>query len=129
MDANLKLKAEQLAGEIASEAKTLEDAAIFQDSAVSVSPNEDRPEILGGVTSSPNLLRVLGVQPFMGRDFVAADAVAARWPAALASRGRRAPARPASRACRGASADACRGGWRRCSRRHAPALRHGPAGS
>ena len=56
------------------ESKTLEDAAIFQDSAVSVSPNGDRPEIVGGVTSSPNLLRVLGVQPFMGRDFVDGDA-------------------------------------------------------
>ncbi|HTX77555.1 MAG TPA: ABC transporter permease [Terracidiphilus sp.] len=55
--------------------KTLEDAAIFQDSAVSVSPKGDRPEIMGGVTSSPNLLRVLGVQPLMGRDFVASDAV------------------------------------------------------
>jgi predicted permease len=54
--------------------KTLEDAAIFQDSAQSVSPNGDRPEIVSGVTSSPNLLRVLGVQPFMGRDFVASDA-------------------------------------------------------
>ena len=56
-------------------ARTLQDAAIFQDSAVSVSPKGDRPEIMGGVTSSPNLLRVLGVQPFMGRDFVSGDAV------------------------------------------------------
>ena len=58
-----------------ADSKTLEDAAIFQDSAVSVSPNGDRPEIVGGVTSSPNLLRVLGVQPFMGRDFVSSDAM------------------------------------------------------
>jgi predicted permease len=57
-----------------TESKTLEDAAIFQDSAVSVSPNGNRPEIVGGVTSSPNLLRVLGVQPFMGRDFTESDA-------------------------------------------------------
>ena len=56
-------------------AKTLKDAAIFQDSPVSVSPNGDRPEIRGGVTSSTNLLRVLGVQPMMGRDFVDSDAV------------------------------------------------------
>ena len=56
-------------------AKTLQDAAIFQDSPVSVSPNGDRPEIMGGVTSSTNLLRVLGVQPMMGRDFVDSDAV------------------------------------------------------
>ncbi|MGA7258251.1 MAG: ABC transporter permease [Terracidiphilus sp.] len=55
-------------------AKTLEDAAIFRDSATSVSPNGDRPEIMGGVRSSTNLLRVLGVQPFLGRDFVPSDA-------------------------------------------------------
>ena len=30
-------------------AKTLEDAAIFHDSPISVSPNGDRPEIMGGV--------------------------------------------------------------------------------
>lgn len=54
--------------------KTLEDAAIFHDSATSASPNGDHPEIVGGVRSSINLLRVLGVQPFLGRDFVAGDA-------------------------------------------------------
>ena len=56
-------------------AKTLKDAAILQDLALSASPNGDRPEIMGGVRSSPNLLHVLGVQPFMGRDFVSSDAV------------------------------------------------------
>ena len=36
-------------------AKTLEDAAIFQDSAVSVSPNGDRPQITAGVTKHSDL--------------------------------------------------------------------------
>lgn len=54
--------------------KTLEDAAIFHDSAASASPNGDHPEIVGGVRSSTNFLHVLGVQPFLGRDFVAGDA-------------------------------------------------------
>lgn len=58
-----------------ADAKTLADAAIFQDAAQSVSPNGDRPEIVAGVVSSTNLFRVLGVQPFMGRDFVPTDAV------------------------------------------------------
>jgi predicted permease len=58
-----------------AEAKTLEDAAIFQDGATSVSPNGDHPEMVGEVTGSANLLRVLGVAPVMGRDFVASDVV------------------------------------------------------
>lgn len=68
-----------------AEAKTLEDAAIFQDSAVSVSPNGDRPEIVAGVVSSPNLLNVLGVQPLMGRGFVASDAVKGKTDVAILS--------------------------------------------
>src|ERR1700733_919049 len=56
------------------DAKTIEDAAIFHQRGISVSPNGDRPHIVGAVTASPNLLRVLGVQPLLGRDFVAQDA-------------------------------------------------------
>jgi predicted permease len=55
--------------------KTLEDAAIFHQPGLSVSPNGDRPRIVGGVTASPNLFRLLGVQPVLGRDFVPDDAV------------------------------------------------------
>ncbi len=55
------------------EAKTLEDAAIFGQFGVSVSPTGDHPRIVGAVASSPNLLRVLGVQPLLGRDLVDAD--------------------------------------------------------
>jgi len=58
-----------------TESKTLEDAAIFQDSPVSVSPTGEHPHLVGGIQTSPNLLHVLGVQPMLGRDFTAADAV------------------------------------------------------
>lgn len=58
-----------------SEAKAIEDAAIFQQPGVSVSPNGDRPRIVGAVRASPNFLRVLGVEPILGRDFDASDAV------------------------------------------------------
>ena len=56
------------------DAKTIEDAAIFHQRGISVSPNGDQPHIVGAVTASPNLLRVLGVRPILGRDFVAQDA-------------------------------------------------------
>ena len=56
------------------DAKTIEDAAIFHQRGISVSQNGDQPRIVGAVTASPNLLRVLGVQPMLGRDFVPQDA-------------------------------------------------------
>ncbi len=56
------------------ETKTLEDAVIFQQRGMSVSPTGDHPRIVGSVVTSPNLFRVLGVQPMLGRDFVDADA-------------------------------------------------------
>jgi predicted permease len=56
------------------DAKTLEDAAIFQRKGMSVSNSGDHPRIVGTVVASPNLLRVLGVQPMLGRDFVGSDA-------------------------------------------------------
>src|SRR5580704_1611213 len=57
-----------------NDAKTIEDAAIFHQRGISVSPNGDQPHIVGAVTASPNLLRVLGVRPMLGRDFVPQDA-------------------------------------------------------
>ena len=57
-----------------SGSKTLEDAAIFGQFGVSVSPTGDHPRIVGAVSASPNLFRVLGVQPVLGRDLVDADA-------------------------------------------------------
>ncbi len=56
------------------DSKTLADAAIFQDHGVSVSPSGDHPHIVGAIAASPNILRVFGVQPVMGRDFAASDA-------------------------------------------------------
>jgi predicted permease len=57
-----------------NDAKTIEDAAIFSQTGVSVSRNDDHPRIIGAVSASPNLFRLLGVQPVLGRDFVEGDA-------------------------------------------------------
>src|ERR1700723_1232663 len=57
-----------------STATTIEDAAIFAQLGVSVSPNGDHPELVGAVVASPNLFHLLGVQPMLGRSFVEADA-------------------------------------------------------
>jgi predicted permease len=56
-------------------AHTLEDAAIFQQGADSLSSAGDHPRIVGTVETSPNLFRMLGVRPVLGRDFVKSDAV------------------------------------------------------
>lgn len=57
-----------------SAAKTIEDAAIFRQTGLSVSRNGDHPRIVGAVIASPNLFRLLGVQPILGRDFAEGDA-------------------------------------------------------
>ena len=57
-----------------STATTIEDAAIFAQLGVSVSPNGDHPRLVGAVVASPNLFHLLGVQPMLGRSFVKADA-------------------------------------------------------
>ncbi len=56
------------------DSKTLEDATIFSQKGASVSPDGDHPRIVDAVFASPNLFRVLGVQPMLGRGFVDADA-------------------------------------------------------
>lgn len=56
------------------DAATLEDAAIFGQRGMSVSPDGNHPRMVGGVFASPNLFRLLGVQPILGRDFVEDDA-------------------------------------------------------
>ncbi len=56
------------------DAKTLEDAAIYAQRGLSVSLGGDHPHIAGAVIASPNLFRLLGVQPILGRDFVEDDA-------------------------------------------------------
>ena len=57
-----------------NDATTIEDAAIFGQRGMSVAAGADHPIIVGGVFASPNLFRLLGVQPMMGRDFVEGDA-------------------------------------------------------
>ncbi len=57
-----------------SDAKTIEDAAIFQQWGMSISPTGEHPRIVGAVKASPNLFAVLGVQPMLGRGFVNGDA-------------------------------------------------------
>jgi predicted permease len=56
------------------DSKTLEDAAIFQNHGASVSFSGDHPHIVDSIAASPNFFRVLGVEPMLGRDFVAKDA-------------------------------------------------------
>ncbi len=56
------------------DSKSLEDAAVFGQFGVSVSPTGDHPRIVGAIATSPNLFRMLGVQPMLGRDLVDADA-------------------------------------------------------
>jgi putative ABC transport system permease protein len=67
------------------DSKSLEDAAIFHYSALSVSPSGDRPQIVGGVSASPNFFRVLGIEPILGRDFVPTDAVKGKTDVAILS--------------------------------------------
>ncbi len=54
--------------------KTLEDVAIFQGHALSVSPDGDRPDLVGSLAVSPNFFHLLGVEPMLGRSFLPAEA-------------------------------------------------------
>jgi predicted permease len=68
-----------------STSTTLEDVAIFGQHGASVSPDGSHPQVLGAVIASPNLFRVLGVQPILGRGFVDADARPGANPVAMLS--------------------------------------------
>ncbi len=57
-----------------NDSRTIEDVAIFGQRGMSVAPGVDHPRIVGAVIASPNLFRLLGVQPILGRDFVEDDA-------------------------------------------------------
>jgi predicted permease len=57
-----------------SDSRTIEDVTIFGQRGMSVSPNGDYPRVVGALVASPNLFRLLGVQPILGRDFVEDDA-------------------------------------------------------
>ncbi len=56
--------------------KTLEDAAILGQGASSLFSPGDHPHMVGTIASSPNLFRLLGVRPMLGRDLLDSDAVA-----------------------------------------------------
>jgi predicted permease len=60
------------------DSKTLQDATVFENKGVSVSTNGDHPNIIGAVSVSPNFFQVLGVQPFLGRDFTPEEATKGR---------------------------------------------------
>ncbi len=64
---------------------SLEDTAIFQDRAISLSPDGDHPYRVGGLAVSYNLLRMLGVQPILGRDFTESDSAKGAPPVAILS--------------------------------------------
>ena len=55
--------------------KTLEDPAVLGQGASSLSSPGDHPHMVGTVASSPNLFRLLGVRPMLGRDLLDSDAV------------------------------------------------------
>jgi predicted permease len=57
-----------------SASKTIDDIAIFGQRGMSVSPNGDYPRMAGAVAASPNIFRLLGIQPILGRDLVEDDA-------------------------------------------------------
>jgi predicted permease len=54
--------------------KTLEDVAIFAQHGASVSLDGNYPHVTGTIMASPNLFRILGVEPILGRGFVDDDA-------------------------------------------------------
>ena len=54
-------------------AKTLEDAVIFQQGGESVSAGANHPRIVGAVTTSASLFRVMGVEPALGRSLIPSD--------------------------------------------------------
>lgn len=55
-------------------ATTIEDVAIFAQQGLSVSVSGEHPSIVGTVLASPNLFRILGVQPMLGRGLMESDA-------------------------------------------------------
>lgn len=65
--------------------KTLEDAAIFWNHAASVSQNGNHPHVVGEIAASTNFFQVLGVQPMLGRGFMAADAQKGATPVVILS--------------------------------------------
>jgi predicted permease len=55
-------------------ANTLADSAIFNNRTFSVSAGTDHPEIVGGLSISPDFFSVLGITPTLGRSFLPDEA-------------------------------------------------------
>ena len=54
--------------------KTIADAAIFQNASFAVALGPDHPQIVNGLSISPNFLSVLGITPALGRSFLPEEA-------------------------------------------------------
>jgi predicted permease len=66
-------------------ASTLSDLTLLQHNGVGVSLGGDHPRLTGRIIAQPNLLNVLGVQPFLGRNFLPEEAVAGHENVAIVS--------------------------------------------
>ena len=56
-------------------AKTLADAALFQNGAYSIGNGSDHPAVVHGLSVTPGFFHTLGVSPLLGRSFLPADAL------------------------------------------------------
>jgi predicted permease len=59
---------------LTSRSKTVADAAIFQNASFAVALGQDHPQIVKGLSISPNFFSVLGVAPALGRTFLPEEA-------------------------------------------------------
>jgi MacB-like periplasmic core domain len=66
-------------------ASTLSDLTLLQHNGVGVSLGGDHPRLTGRIIAQPNLLNVLGVQPFLGRNFLPEEAIAGHENVAIVS--------------------------------------------
>ena len=57
-----------------SRAHSVDDAAILQTWSFSVASSQDHPVVTEGLEISPNFFSVLGIHPFLGRDFTPEEA-------------------------------------------------------
>jgi len=59
---------------LTAHSKTVADAAIFQNASFAVALGQDHPQIVKGLSISPNFFSVLGVTPTLGRPFLPEEA-------------------------------------------------------
>ncbi|MGC2301033.1 MAG: permease prefix domain 1-containing protein, partial [Acidobacteriaceae bacterium] len=60
-----------------SHSKTIDQAALFENASFAVTAGGDHPRILNGLNVTPQFFSVLGVNPILGRTFVAEESEAA----------------------------------------------------